>query len=346
MPIAPIKKSALPEVDTIADDDYLDGIDQSAATPATKNKRFSFTKIATWILSKFAVPSQAEAEAGEATTARLWTAERVAQAIAALGADAGLSESEVNALIAAALTAFLTDEDFEAAVNALIDSALEGIEGGGLSESAVNALIAAALTAFLADEDFNTAVNALIDAALEEFEPGGGSTLPVNDTTALVKDPVDATKLVRLDAGNVPTETTVVLQSPGVSAVVGLIVIERSITGTPINTGSHLVMVATRPGRVVGASAYATGAGDYPVYLQVTRNGSNQGSPMGLTNADGYSSGNRYGRDGLDFNFAAGDVLEFEVLTAGGSEYGGSGSGGTPMSGTIVFQLEAVYSPQ
>lgn len=40
---------------------------------------------------------------------------------------------------------------------------------------------------------------------------GGGSSLPVNDTTALVRDPVDSTKRVRIDAGAVGTGTTRVI---------------------------------------------------------------------------------------------------------------------------------------
>ena len=40
---------------------------------------------------------------------------------------------------------------------------------------------------------------------------GGGASLPVDDTTSLVQDPVDNTKQVRIDAGNVPTSTTAVL---------------------------------------------------------------------------------------------------------------------------------------
>ncbi|MHC4405703.1 MAG: hypothetical protein ACYTG0_39155 [Planctomycetota bacterium] len=40
---------------------------------------------------------------------------------------------------------------------------------------------------------------------------GGGSSLPVVDTTAIVKDPVDATKLMRIDVGAVSTGTTRVL---------------------------------------------------------------------------------------------------------------------------------------
>ena len=40
---------------------------------------------------------------------------------------------------------------------------------------------------------------------------GGGDTLPIVDSTAVVKDPVDATKLARIDAGAITTGTTRVI---------------------------------------------------------------------------------------------------------------------------------------
>jgi hypothetical protein len=40
---------------------------------------------------------------------------------------------------------------------------------------------------------------------------GGGDTLPILDSTAVVKDPVDATKLARIDAGAITTGTTRVI---------------------------------------------------------------------------------------------------------------------------------------
>lgn len=43
---------------------------------------------------------------------------------------------------------------------------------------------------------------------------GGGDTLPIVDTTAVVKDPGDATKLVRIDAGAITTGTTRVINMP------------------------------------------------------------------------------------------------------------------------------------
>lgn len=53
------------------------------------------------------------------------------------------------------------------------------------------------------------------DAGTEtDLSAGGGSSLPVDDTTAIVRDPVDNTKLVRIDAGTVATATTRVITMP------------------------------------------------------------------------------------------------------------------------------------
>ncbi len=54
-------------------------------------------------------------------------------------------------------------------------------------------------------------VHNLAMTRINDLLTGGGITLPVDDTTALVQDPVDNTKLVRLDAGNITTGNTRVL---------------------------------------------------------------------------------------------------------------------------------------
>ena len=52
---------------------------------------------------------------------------------------------------------------------------------------------------------------------------GGGTSLPVDDTTALVRDPADNTKLARIDVGAVATGTTRVLTVPDHDVVLGSI---------------------------------------------------------------------------------------------------------------------------
>jgi hypothetical protein len=88
----------------------------------------------------------------------------------------------------------------------------------------------------------NTAANALtlnasgfsgnLNSAITTFQllanavdtlPVGGTTLPVVDTVSLVKDPVDTTKQVRLDAGNVATATTRVIFMPNSDVNLGLV---------------------------------------------------------------------------------------------------------------------------
>jgi len=66
-----------------ADESKLDGIEASATADQTD------TEIETAYNNQVSVVSQAEAEAGTATTVRRWTAQRIKQAIAALGGGGG-----------------------------------------------------------------------------------------------------------------------------------------------------------------------------------------------------------------------------------------------------------------
>lgn len=51
------------------------------------------------------------------------------------------------------------------------------------------------------------------------YVPGsGGASLPVDDTTSIVQDPVDNSKQMRIDAGNISTATTRVLTMPDTDA--------------------------------------------------------------------------------------------------------------------------------
>ena len=54
-------------------------------------------------------------------------------------------------------------------------------------------------------------VNAAGNAIEETNAPSEGDTLPIADSTAVVKDPTDATKQVRIDAGAITTSTTRVI---------------------------------------------------------------------------------------------------------------------------------------
>lgn len=62
-----------------------------------------------------------------------------------------------------------------------------------------------------------------VQAAIEEVasEASGGTTLPVVDTTAIVKDATDNTKLVRVEAGSIATGTTRVITMPNADVDLG-----------------------------------------------------------------------------------------------------------------------------
>jgi len=188
--------------------------------------------------------------------------------------------------------------------------------------------------------------DAIAWAADEEGE-GGGTSLPVNDTTALVKDPTTATKQIRIDAGNVPDDTTVVLQSPGVSAEVGTVIIERSFSGTPIAGGIYdPIFIAPRAARLIAVGAYVDSTGGtYPVAIRVRKNAVNQGpGPIDVNNtADGGFG--RYRRELLPIELAAGDILGVDIVGTGAEDVGGSGSTGDSFNGTLVILFELVIAP-
>jgi hypothetical protein len=189
-------------------------------------------------------------------------------------------------------------------------------------------------------------VDDVIAWAADEEGEGGGASLPVNDTTALVKDPTTDTKQIRIDAGNVPDDTTVVLQSPGISAEVGTIIIERSFS-EPIAGGIHdPIFIAPRAVRLIAVGSYVDSTGGtYPVAFRVRKNAVNQGpGPIDVNNtADGGNG--RYRRELLPIELAAGDILGVDIVGTGAEDVSGSGSTGVSVDGTLVILFELVIAP-
>lgn len=190
----------------------------------------------------------------------------------------------------------------------------------------------------------NDQVLKIVDGAIAwAADGGGGSAFPVADTTALVKDPVTETKQIRIDAGNVLASTTVVLQSPGVSAVVGTLLIERSFA----SFDPHLIegFAASRAGIVTALSGYFFGTlGTYPIAIRTLKNNTPDGESVFIASGNNISGGT-YGRASMSYAFAAGDVIAFELLSGGSNDYFGSGMAGSQASGTLVAQLEVAYTP-
>ena len=83
------------------------------------------------------MPSQAEAEAGTATTERVWTAERVGQAIAALAPEAGAAQIKINAL----RIATLEDDAFNLTEDGFADAYTteDGVDTGASTNQSYNA---------------------------------------------------------------------------------------------------------------------------------------------------------------------------------------------------------------
>ena len=65
--------------------------------------------------------------------------------------------------------------------------------------------------AFASGDKFLIVSGGALEQADYDDLPSGGASLPVDDTTAVVRDPVDNTKLARIDAGAITTGTTRVI---------------------------------------------------------------------------------------------------------------------------------------
>jgi|DEB0MinimDraft_6_1074348.scaffolds.fasta_scaffold01005_13 hypothetical protein len=154
--------------------------------------------------------------------------------------------------------------------------------------------------------------------------PGGGSSLPVLDTQTIVKDPADETKLLRFDAGVIPTGTTRIAQMCRADAMIGPKVIERSYyAGTSLSSGSpEDVWVCRDNLRFLWWDGEIATAGSVDVTVDLKKNGTTVGNPLTIATAAATGS-KKYGTAALDIDADAGDAITIEV-TSNGS--GGSGS--------------------
>lgn len=151
---------------------------------------------------------------------------------------------------------------------------------------------------------------------------GGGDTLPVTDTTALVKDPADATKRVRLDAGLVATGQTRVLQAPDGDAKAALFTVERVVGSSgPLSLEATHVMVLPRPMTLLDVHAEGVAAGGGTALCYITKNGSHVGPAIALDQLSGGLGGRPWGVSTQNVSFAAGDRLGFDITDTGAGGY-------------------------
>lgn len=98
---------------------------------------------------------------------------------------------------------------------------------------------------------------------------GGGSSLPVDDTTALVQDPADNTKLMRIDVGGVTTATTRVATMPDADLTIVGTATAQILTNKTLdannNTVTNIGSSEVETGLITGLTADASpdGAADY-----------------------------------------------------------------------------------
>lgn len=167
-------------------------------------------------------------------------------------------------------------------------------------------------------------------------DSGDFNSLPVVDTTSLVKDPADATKLARMDVGNIATATTRILEMPDADVLLR----KNNFAGAAApsvsddNTQGYAVgsyWFDTTNDEVYGCTNAATGAAEWQLLSAVGGMGLEESTGPELTIATGSITPTHVchtvdteadaGADDLDTidgtNASPGDVLILQIVDNG-----------------------------
>ena len=160
---------------------------------------------------------------------------------------------------------------------------------------------------------------------------GGGSSLPVNDTTAIAQDPVDNTKKIRLDAGNVATSTTRVIQAPnGDSLIWAAFTWELHPPTSNVNTSTVFKLpwsLAPFNARFFGAGTALQGTGEDISTILKQNGGSVETIGTGDWSACLGGGTEEYARNSITQLYSTGDLLTVEVDSDGSGSAGSAGQG-------------------
>lgn len=237
--------------------------------------------------------------------------------------DVLLSTSDISGLGTAALestTAFAT-----AAQGDLADSALQAGDIGS-SVQAWSAVLDATTASFTTDDE--TKLDNIEAAADVTDEANVTASFPISDATALVKDPADGTKRVRIDVGTVSTATTRVITVPDADVNLGLVgsAVQPGDLATVATTGAYSDLSGTPTLGTAAAAATtdfapALGVDDnYVTDAEKTVIGNTSGTNTGDQDLSGYaltsSLGTAAANDIGDFE-AAGAVSTHAAVTSG-----------------------------
>jgi hypothetical protein len=348
----PIKISALGAV-TPAAEDSIPILDNSGATTADKNKRVLFSALRTWLADGWSYLTNPMTTAGDLIVGGTsGTPERLAKgangkvlgvasgAVGWVDPSGGMSNPMTTAQDLIVGGASGTPGRLAVGTNGKVLGVASGAVGwvdpsGGMSNPMTTAqdLIVggASGTPGRLAVGANGKVLGVSGGAVGWVDPSGGSSLPVTDTTALVSDPSDATKRVRLDAGQVASGQTRAIQAPNGDCRV------RASFYVPLKgSTSDLVLgevyhVAVMPGlfmvdRTMVACMDVTGILEHPE-ITIKKNGSSQFSvSLSVVN----EGAGRYGESAIAFSVALGDVITAVVTLSG------AGSAGSPAKGLQI----------
>lgn len=165
-------------------------------------------------------------------------------------------------------------------------------------------------------------------------QAGGGGSMPMVDTTALVYDPVDNTKLVRLDAGAVATATTRAIQSPdGNSRVRDCLQFLVVASGTNLTTATFWLGHFPAAFKVESISGITyTSAGTLSNAAFDFKTNGSTGASVTCSTSNASGSGKR-GSTAFSASLTAGDVLSVTITDTG------AGSAGSAAQGLMVYAV-------
>lgn len=173
---------------------------------------------------------------------------------------------------------------------------------------------------------------------LRNASGGGGTSLPVTDTTAIVKDPSDATKLLGLDAGAIATGQTRFIQSPDGDSRIRSSIPFWAFTPTESVSAATVDLGYFPTDFVVESIFYANstpGSSDF-VEVQLRSNGNNLHSATDINSAASHGGGKTVLVSALT---SPHDVLSSGVHLDVIVSDDGSGSAGTAAQGLLIWLI-------
>lgn len=169
---------------------------------------------------------------------------------------------------------------------------------------------------------------------------GGGGGVPFDDSVAQLTNTADATKKVRMLAGNIDTATTVAAQFPNSDSKLGVLTKEYlTFDASLAEFETELLFVATKPGTIHWVGAVVDDPGTESVVVSILKSNAELTGAITLSGAADHLD---YGFGVTEYNeaFVAGNVFEVRIDDPGDGEGSGAVASQGPITIEVVFSYE------